>query len=185
MFVDVQVLGFDINPWSKQVSAVRTSVGTVQCEEVVNCGGQWARNIGMLAGVNVPLHSAEHFYIITQAYKPNPLPFAMPLFRDPDSYTYFREWGGGLCAGGFEPVCKPCFPAKGNQLNSIPDKFEFQLFQEDWDHFNVLMEGLSGYIYFLFVMMTPYNYRCSKANTFLGKCRHSADGEWAGELHCG
>ena len=133
---------------TKQVTAVRTNLGNIQCDEVVNCGGQWARNIGLLAGVNIPLHSAEHFYVITEAFKPNPLPINMPLFRDPDSYTYFREWSGGLCAGGFEPVCKPCFPAKNNQLNSIPDKFEFQLFQEDWEHFNILMEGMCDLYYF-------------------------------------
>lgn len=50
-------------------------------------------------------------------------------------YTYYREWSGGLVMGGFEPKCKPCF------TDGIPDKFEFSLLPEDWDHFSVLMEG--------------------------------------------
>ena len=51
------------------------------------------------------------------------------MVRDYDGHTYFREWNGGILAGGFEPNPKPCFH-KG-----IPEKFEFQLLQEDWDHF--------------------------------------------------
>ena len=42
---------------------------------------------------------------------------------------FLREWNGGIAAGGFEPKAKPIFQ-KG-----IPDKFEFQLLPEDWDHF--------------------------------------------------
>jgi len=53
----------------------------------------------------------------------------MPTLRDRDGYTYFREWSGGLMAGGFEPRAKPCFHDR------IPDKFEFQLLPEDWDQF--------------------------------------------------
>lgn len=64
-----------------------------------------------MAGVNVPLHSAEHFYVVTQPFKPE-IKKDLPVFRDPDSYTYFREWSGGLIAGGFEPKCKPCFTVK-------------------------------------------------------------------------
>ena len=54
----------------------------------------------------------------------------LPVLRDYDSYIYIREWSGGLMAGGFEPVAKPCFYETG-----VPEKFEFQLLQEDWDHF--------------------------------------------------
>lgn len=138
-----KLLGFEINDSLNQVTTVHTDRGDILCEEVVNCAGQWARNVGLMAGVTVPLHAAEHFYIVTQPFTSPGISKDMPLFRDPDSYTYFREWSGGLCAGGFEPKCKPCFPVmpNKNQQNEIPDKFEFQLFQEDWDHFSVLMEG--------------------------------------------
>ena len=79
--------------------------GLVEAEVVVNCAGQWARQVGDLAGVTVPLHSAEHFYVVTE-------PFAgvhpeLPVLRDPDGYTYFKEEVGGLVVGGFEPEAKP------------------------------------------------------------------------------
>lgn len=101
---------------------------------MVNCGGQWARKIGGLCGVNVPLHSAEHFYIVTKDVAG--VHADMPLMRDPDGYTYFREWGGGLLAGGFEPQGKPCF------VDGVPDDFAFRLFGEDWEHFEVLMHEI-------------------------------------------
>ena len=53
----------------------------------------------------------------------------LPVLRDGASHIYIREWSGGLMAGGFEPVAKPCF------YKGIPEKFEFQLLPEDWDQF--------------------------------------------------
>ncbi len=47
------------------VTGVRTDRGDVEAEVVVNCAGQWAHQLGALAGVSVPLHSAEHFYVVT------------------------------------------------------------------------------------------------------------------------
>ncbi len=105
--------------------------GEIACETLVNCGGQWAREFGRLAGVNVPLYSAEHFYIVTKAI-PGVTP-ALPVIRDPDGFIYYKEEVGGLVMGGFEPVAKPWNPPR------IPDKFEFQLLPEDWDQFEVLM----------------------------------------------
>jgi 4-methylaminobutanoate oxidase (formaldehyde-forming) len=108
-----------------------TDEGAIECETIVNCAGQWAREFGRLAGVNVPLHSAEHFYLVTKAIAgvtPD-----LPVIRDPDGYLYYKEEVGGLVMGGFEPVAKPWSP------ESIPDGFEFQLLPEDWDHFEILM----------------------------------------------
>ncbi|MDQ2962093.1 MAG: FAD-dependent oxidoreductase [Pseudomonadota bacterium] len=105
----------------------------MHCETVVNCAGQWARELGLLAGVNVPLHSAEHFYLVTR-----PIPGVhadLPVMRDPDGYIYYKEEVGGLVMGGFEPVAKPW------NVGAIPDKFEFQLLPEDWDHFEILMQN--------------------------------------------
>ncbi len=107
--------------------------GEVSCETLVNCGGQWAREFGRLAGVNVPLCSAEHFYIVTKAIAG--VTPALPVIRDPDGFIYYKEEVGGLVMGGFEPVAKPWNPSR------IPDKFEFQLFPEDWDQFQILMEN--------------------------------------------
>src|SRR4051812_2684933 len=47
------------------VTGVRTDGGDVECEVVVNCAGQWAHQVGAMAGVSVPLHSAEHYYVVT------------------------------------------------------------------------------------------------------------------------
>ena len=116
------------------VTGVRTDAGDVEAEVVVNCAGQWAKQIGAMAGVTVPLHSAEHFYVVTE-------PFAgvrpdLPILRDPDGYTYFKEEVGGLVVGGFEPEAKPWVAP-----DQIPYPFEFQLLEEDWEHFSVLMES--------------------------------------------
>ena len=48
------------------VQGVRTDQGDVEAEVVVNCAGQWAKAVGAMAGVTVPLHSAEHFYVVTE-----------------------------------------------------------------------------------------------------------------------
>lgn len=116
------------------VTGVRTDQGDIEAEIVVNCAGQWAKQVGALAGVDVPLHSAEHFYVVTE-------PFAgvhsdLPVLRDPDGYTYFKEEVGGLVVGGFEPQAKPWVSP-----DQIPYPFEFQLLAEDWEHFSVLMDS--------------------------------------------
>jgi glycine/D-amino acid oxidase-like deaminating enzyme/glycine cleavage system aminomethyltransferase T len=115
------------------VSAVQTDQGPIACEVVANCAGQWARQLGAKSGVNIPLHSAEHFYIVTEAIKGvHPM---LPVMRDPDGFIYFKEEVGGLVMGGFEPVAKPW------GMDGIPDKFEFELLPEDWDQFQPLMEA--------------------------------------------
>ena len=116
------------------VTGVRTDAGDVEAEIVVNCAGQWAKQVGALAGVTVPLHSAEHFYVVTEpidGVRPD-----LPILRDPDGYTYFKEEVGGLVVGGFEPEAKPWLAP-----DQIPYPFEFQLLEEDWEHFSVLMES--------------------------------------------
>jgi len=107
--------------------------GTLVCETLVNCGGQWARAFGRLAGVTVPLYAAEHFYLVTKAI-PGVAP-DMPVVRDPDGYLYYKEEVGGLVMGGFEPKAKPW------NVDPIPDGFEFQLLPEDWDQFEILMKN--------------------------------------------
>ncbi|WP_024447127.1 GcvT family protein [Mycolicibacterium iranicum] len=113
---------------------VRTDAGDIEAEIVVNCAGQWAKQVGAMAGVNVPLHSAEHFYVVSEAIEgvhPD-----LPILRDPDGYTYFKEEVGGLVIGGFEPEAKPWVSP-----DAIPYPFEFQLLDEDWEHFEILMNS--------------------------------------------
>ncbi len=116
------------------VTGVRTAEGDVEAEVVVNCAGQWAKRVGAMCGVSVPLHSAEHFYAVTEqvdgAHRD------LPILRDPDGYTYFKEEVGGLVVGGFEPEAKPWVAP-----DALPHPFEFQLLGEDWEHFSVLMDN--------------------------------------------
>jgi len=114
-----------------RVTGVRTAQGDVRCEVLVNCAGQWARQFGALAGVNVPLFSAEHFYVVTGRIEGvHPM---LPVMRDPDGFIYFKEEVGGLVMGGFEPKAKPW------KVDPIPSTFQFQLLDEDWDQFEILM----------------------------------------------
>jgi 4-methylaminobutanoate oxidase (formaldehyde-forming) len=116
------------------VTGVRTDSGEIEAEIVVNCAGQWAKQVGAMAGMNVPLHSAEHFYVVTETI--DGVHTDMPILRDPDGYTYFKEEVGGLVIGGFEPEAKPWVSP-----DQIPYPFEFQLLEEDWDHFQILMDN--------------------------------------------
>jgi 4-methylaminobutanoate oxidase (formaldehyde-forming) len=117
-----------------RVAGVRTDQGDIDAEIVVNCAGQWAHQLAAQIGVAVPLHSAEHFYVVTdqiEGVRPD-----LPILRDPDGYTYFKEEVGGLVVGGFEPVAKPWVAP-----DEIPYPFEFQLLGEDWEHFQILMDS--------------------------------------------
>src|ERR1700728_236490 len=115
-----------------EVRGVSTDRGDIEAEIVVNCAGQWAKAVGAMCGVTVPLHSAEHFYVVTERIDGTHRD--LPVLRDPDGYTYFKEEVGGLVVGGFEPEAKPWVAP-----DRIPYPFEFQLLEEDWDHFSILM----------------------------------------------
>ncbi len=116
-----------------RVAGVRTTQGEVRCETLINCAGQWARQFGALAGVNVPLYPAEHFYIVTDRIEGvHPM---LPVMRDPDGFIYYKEEVGGLLMGGFEPVAKPW------RMEPIPNTFQFQLLDEDWEQFEPLMKN--------------------------------------------
>ena len=117
-----------------RITSVRTARGDIECEVVVNCGGQWAKALGEQVGVTVPLQAAEHYYIVTEAIAG--LDRTTPTLRDPDGYTYFKEEVRGLLMGGFEPDAKPWVAS-----DEIPEPFEFQLLPEDWNQFDILMRN--------------------------------------------
>lgn len=125
LFEGVRVEGFEID--KGRVVAVKTNQGRIACEKVVNCGGQWARQLGAMAGVSVPLQPVKHQYIITE--KVDGLATDIATIRDPDRRTYFKEEVGGLVMGGYEP------DPQSWTLGDVPGDFEFQLFDDDWDHF--------------------------------------------------
>ncbi|MEM7223267.1 MAG: FAD-dependent oxidoreductase [Pseudomonadota bacterium] len=110
---------------------VTTDQGEIACEVVVNCAGQWAREVGQLAGVNVPLVSVQHQYLVTEAI--DGVPRDLPTLRDPDRLIYFKEEVGGLVMGGYEPNPIPW------AVDGIPEGFNFSLLDADFDHFEPLM----------------------------------------------
>ena len=117
------------------VSGVSTARGDIRCEVVVNCAGMWAREIGLMCGVAIPLHAADHAYFVTE-----PVPGAsedMPSLRDPDGYIYVRRYpfeGGGILIGGFEPEGVPW------GMDGIPDDFSLHMLNRDWSHYDILMK---------------------------------------------
>ena len=130
IFEKTRVTGVEIR--EGRITGVATSRGKIACETVTICAGQWSRQIGKLCGVSIPLHSAEHFYLVTEkiaGVSPD-----LPVLRDPDGYVYFKEEVGGLVMGGFEPDAKPW------GMGGIPDDFEFQLLPDDHEQFEILME---------------------------------------------
>lgn len=129
LFEDVRVTGFEMD--GKRIVKVKTTRGDIGCEKVVNCAGQWARQVGAMAGINVPLQPAKHQYIITEAI--DGLSADAPTIRDPDRRTYFKEEVGGLVMGGYEP--DPQAWETNLPGGDVPDDWEFRLFDDDFDHF--------------------------------------------------
>ena len=116
-----------------RVTGVATDDGDIRAEFVVNCGGMWGREIGRLAGVNVPLHAAEHFYIVTEPIAG--LSPDTPSLREQNAGVYVKEDAGKLLVGAFEKEARPW------GMNGIPEDFEFDQLPEDWDHFEPIMES--------------------------------------------
>ncbi|NOU27384.1 MAG: FAD-dependent oxidoreductase [Polyangiaceae bacterium] len=114
------------------VAGVRTAYGDIECEYVVNCAGMWTRQLAAKSGVNVPLQSAEHYYLITD--KIPELSASFPVLEDPGSYGYFREEVGGLMVGLFEPVCAPW------KVSGVPQDFSFGEIAPDWDRMGPYVE---------------------------------------------
>jgi len=110
---------------------VRTEFGTIRADMVVNCAGMWAHELGAKAGTTVPLHAAEHFYIVTEPMEG--LHSNLPVLRDPDGCAYFKEDAGKLLVGWFEPVAKPW------GMKGIPETFSFESLPDDLEHIEPLL----------------------------------------------
>ncbi len=106
--------------------------GHVECDMVVNCAGMWGHEVGRMAGVNVPLHACEHFYIVTEGIDGLT---QLPVLRVPDECAYYKEDAGKILLGAFEPNAKPW------GMNGISDSFEFDQLPEDFDHFEPILEA--------------------------------------------
>lgn len=129
IFEGVTVTGFEID--RGRIKGVITDQGAIKCEVAVLCAGAWSRDLGKLAGVNVPLYAAEHMYVTTEADKA--IPKNLPVLRDTDGYLYVKEDAGKLLVGAFEPY------AKSLPMENLPKKFEFGELPEDWSQFELPM----------------------------------------------
>ena len=119
-----------------EVTGVSTDSGDVECEVVVNCAGMWAREVGRMCGVDVPLHAAEHMFLVTNRI--DGVTPDMQSLRDPDEQIYFRrdvEEAGAILMGGFETTAKPW------GVDGIPQDYHFGLLEPDWDHFKIFWEN--------------------------------------------
>jgi 4-methylaminobutanoate oxidase (formaldehyde-forming) len=108
-----------------RVTGVVTDRGTIRTEVVVNATGMWARELGAQNGVAVPLQAAEHYYLITDTVDwahPD-----LPIVEEPDRYGYYREEGGGILVGLFEPKAAPW------SLDRVPEEIAFASLPPDWD----------------------------------------------------
>jgi 4-methylaminobutanoate oxidase (formaldehyde-forming) len=115
-----------------RVTGVVTDQGTIEAEYVVNCAGMWAKQVGAMAGVSVPLQAIEHAYLISEPFEG--VSRDLPIFEDPDRFAYYREEVGGLMVGLFEPVAAPW------SLDEIPDDFSFGEIPSDWERLAPFLE---------------------------------------------
>lgn len=115
-----------------RVVGVQTSAGDIECDVVVNAAGMWARQLGERNGIAIPLQAAEHYYLITEEMPD--VHAGLPILEDPGRHGYYREEGGGLMVGLFEPVCAPW------SVGGVPDDFSFGQITPDWDRMGPFVE---------------------------------------------
>lgn len=112
---------------------VETTEGRILAKTVVLAGGMWSHELARAVGAAVPLHAAEHFYIVTEAIPD--LPKNLPVLRVQDEYAYYKEDAGKLLLGAFEPIAKPW------GMNGISETFSFETLPYDFDHFQPILEA--------------------------------------------
>ena len=119
---------------------VETDKGSIECEHIISCSGNFARQTGKMVGLDIPVIPVEHQYIVTEPHpeilkrKKDGLP-EMGVLRDSDSRWYMREEAGGLILGPYEDGAPACY-VNGPSKNS-----EYELFQEDLDRLAPHIEG--------------------------------------------
>jgi len=119
-----------------QIKGVETDKGRINCARVICCAGQWSRTLAATVGVNVPLVSVEHQYMVTEQI--DGVTPGLPTLRDPDRLTYYKEEVGGLVMGGYEPNPIPW------AVDGIPDGFHYTLLDSNFDHFEPMIELALG-----------------------------------------
>ncbi len=157
IFEDTKVL--DIEMDRGKIRAVITEHGRIDCEVVICCAGQWTRDFAARFGVNVPLVSVQHQYMVTEPI--DGVPTDLPTLRDPDRLTYYKEEVGGLVMGGYEP--NPIPWAK----DGIPEGFHYSLAGQQFRSFRTADGAVTG------------------PGSGAGTCRDQEADQRAGKLYAG
>jgi glycine cleavage system T protein len=106
--------------------------GHIAADVVINCGGMWGRDLANDAGVTLPLHACEHFYLVTEPIEGLG---QLPVLRVPDECAYYKQDAGKMMLGAFEPKAKPW------GMGGIREDFCFDTLPEDFDHFQPILEA--------------------------------------------
>jgi glycine cleavage system T protein len=103
----VRVTGLELGP-RREIVAVLTDAGRIECEVVVNAAGIWAPQVAAMAGAFVASTPVDHQHIALKAVPGSEMPRDMPCFRDPDNLVYGKSEHGGAIVGGYEtnPVAR-------------------------------------------------------------------------------
>ncbi|XP_029676057.1 pyruvate dehydrogenase phosphatase regulatory subunit, mitochondrial-like [Formica exsecta] len=138
------------------VKNVKTEHGTVSCEYFINCAGMWARELGLRCTppVRIPAYPAEHLYAVIPPLS-SKIDTSLPYIRDFDSYSYMREWQGGLLLGWFEPNAKPAFGS-----GHVPPKNWMKYVKNDPAHWQLLWDKAIHRLPILKEVEHPNIYNC-------------------------
>ena len=118
---------------------VETAKGVIRTDIVVNAAGQWAKQVGHMVGVDLPIVPLEHQFLVTEPVEEiSSLEVELPVLRDSAASFYVREEGGGLLIGPFERKPKPW------ALEGIPDDFHSRLLPPDLDRLVDVLEAAAS-----------------------------------------
>jgi 4-methylaminobutanoate oxidase (formaldehyde-forming) len=134
MQTGVRVTGFDFSP-TGEVRQVQTNHGSIKTEIVVNAAGMWARQVGEMAGISLPITPLVHQHLTTKPIPGHELPHDTPVLRDPFHLFYMREEVRGFLIGGFE------VEPKAWSVDGVPWDFTQKLLPPDWELFDPIMAG--------------------------------------------
>ena len=121
-----QVMVTDLVRKGNCITHVVTDHGTIEAGMVVNAAGLWARQVGQMAGVELPAGVVQHQYFVTE--KTPDIPDNLPAFRDPDGGYYAKPEPGALAIGGWEKTTD-----KVNPKNGFPWENARHLFNPNMD----------------------------------------------------
>jgi dimethylglycine dehydrogenase len=115
---------------------IATKDGAITCEVVVNAAGYRAREVGRMVGLDLPVVSLQHQYLVTEAIPEIEADGSLlPLVRDPDVSWYLRQERAGLLLGPYEWDCKLAWEG-----GEPPAEFGMELFADDLDRLEPYIE---------------------------------------------